>query len=216
MEGGYVFYAIRPPGFPSRWRPRCLFLGYHAWTPAILNCLFYIATSLMAYHPALLLTGNKSTALMSLAILAAWPCHMEFTGLAASDPMATAMGVFWLFLQADRKAGTPTAWPFAAGAGALTGLGALVKPQMQMLPFLMFLCFLWPRATRLPRPSTWRWRRMRSLGPGARAVRNYHRFGQVVIIFSNGGDVFYRANNPLATRFWEKSLDPYLVDELRW
>jgi 4-amino-4-deoxy-L-arabinose transferase-like glycosyltransferase len=220
---GHVVHAFRPPGYPFALAGGLLMLGDHAWSPALLNGLLYIATSLMAYHSALLLTGSRSIGLWSAALLALWPSYIGFTGLAASEPLSTAMfmAVFWLFAIADRKIGTPAAWLSAAGAGLITGFGALVKPQMQMLPFLMFLYFLSATRQKLPKAlNVVLAAAFMALALAPWAVRNYHQFGKVLIISSNGGDVFYRANNPLATGSYtergERNLDPYLGDELEW
>lgn len=58
------------------------------------------------------------------------------------------------------------------------------------------------------------------IGHCAWTVRNCTIFGTLVIISTNGGDVFYRANNPLATGGFtpigEKDLKVYKGDELLW
>lgn len=52
------------------------------------------------------------------------------------------------------------------------------------------------------------------------SVRNYYIFTDVVPISTNVGDVFYRANNPMATSGFlyagQRNLNKYLKNEVIW
>jgi 4-amino-4-deoxy-L-arabinose transferase-like glycosyltransferase len=177
----------------------------------------------MAYRIASLLTGNRQAGLWAALLLAIWPSSIHYTGLAASEPLSLALftAVFWTYLEADRRAGNASAFAWAGVCGLLIGFGALVKPQMQMFPVLLFLAWLASpgrKAAKAAHIAIALLAMLCAIAPWS--YRNYKLFHHFLAISSNGGDVFYRANNPLATGDFtpvgERSLDPYLDDELEW
>jgi hypothetical protein len=82
----------------------------------------------------------------------------------------------------------------------LLGYAALIQPSVQLFPVALF-AIGWLRGEALPRTAM----RIAVLGLSMLTViapwtlRNYQIFGEVVLIGTNGGPTFYRANNPLAT-----------------
>lgn len=221
---GHTLYACRPPGYPMFLMAFMAALGDRWWLATVINMLLFLASAWMGYRTALLLTGNRNTGLWAAALLALWPSTIACAGMAASEPLSLVLfiAVFWAYAEADRRAGTARGLGLAAVAGLVIGFGALVKPQMQMLPFLLGLAWLAATRGKLPKAANAAVAVVAMvLAIAPWAVRNYHQFGgRYLAISSNGGDVFYRANNPLATGDYtvvgEKSLDPYLDDELVW
>jgi len=219
----HVLYAWRPPGYPF-FLAACIFLwGDHPAMPTIINLIFYLLTSILVYRIVIVLSGEKKAGLFAVLILALWPSYIAITGLAASEHLSILLftAVFWFFWVANKEITDRHSWIYAGMTGLLTGYGALVKPPLQMLPVLWILYILMLKKERkfairnaviallsmaiIILPWT---------------IRNYYKLGGLVAISSNGGDVFYRANNPMASgsfeRTGERDLTIYLSDEILW
>lgn len=217
--GGYELKAWRPPGYSFFLAFCMIFFGVdNNYIPFFTNTFFYILTCLVIYKIPICII-NKKHANVSVLFLTLWPNYIMMTGLALVEPLCLFLLVFsvWAYFNLQIKGG----WCFAILAGIATGWGALVKPAVIMIPFLWLLFHI------MTRKLQWR-----SVSRTAIAflcmiiviapwsIRNYLALGDVVLISTNGGDNFYRSNNPNATGEYsshgEKDLNLYLYDEVLW
>lgn len=215
----YELKAWRPPGYTFVLAfCMALFGADNAYIPAFTNILFYVLTCFVLDKIVRPIGGGKNAA-MAVLILTLWPSDITITGLALVEPLSLLLFTFgvWAFFETQKTGSIG----FAILAGLATGYGALVKPAVLMLPFLWFLFHVMTKAYRWPAIS-------RTLiavicmvmviAPWS--IRNYYALGKVVLISTNGGDNFYRANNPNAsggfTRKGERDLNQYLHDEVLW
>jgi hypothetical protein len=103
-----------------------------------------------------------------------------------------------LYFQAHIANGISKTIQLCVAGGAVLGFASLTHPTFQLFPIVLvayeFLSSLTPRTFLRLAPllagmaliiSPW-------------SLRNHEKLGHWVIISDNGGDVFYRANNPLA------------------
>jgi len=113
------------------------------------------------------------------------------------------------------RRGGPAGLAAAAVTGLLLGFGALVKPICLLVPVICLVGWLALGA---------RWRALLYAGVCLAlmaavitpwTVRNYHVFGQFVLISTNAGEVLYSANKPGATGLYQPHVKlPGETDEL--
>jgi 4-amino-4-deoxy-L-arabinose transferase-like glycosyltransferase len=216
-RGDYLLHAWRPPGYPFLLATFMAVLGEQSWLPFSTNLILYVLTSISAFCIATKLSSVKAGLFVAL-ILALWPSFIFMSGLAFSEPLSTFLftSSFLAYMKAERSG-----WMYAASAGVLTALGALVRPALLLSP-LLWICFIImkrrDRWSSIYHVSVMAISMMLAIVPWT--VRNYGIFGTLVIVSTNGGDVFYRANNPYAaggyTRAGEKDLAVYKRDEVMW
>jgi len=213
---GHTFRAFTPPGLPFFLAGGLLVFGDHSWMPAVLNCGLYLLSSVLVIAIARR-AGAWNAAVLAAAIFAVWPSGLGLTGLAASEPLFVALfllACFFVFLPEEAS------WGWAVAGGLAAGLATLTRPTALTLPAL------WAGAALLSasRPRGWRNALLATVALVAIvapwSLRNYRVLGAFVPVSTNGGDVFYRANNPLATGSWtpkgERDLSPYLGNEVIW
>jgi 4-amino-4-deoxy-L-arabinose transferase-like glycosyltransferase len=216
---GHVFRAFTPPGLPLVLAGAIRVVGDHVWMPAILNLCLYVLSSLLLALMAKRLFGPQ-VACVSVLLLAIWPTNIALTGLAASEPLFLLLLIgscYFLLLSPG------AALRRSPVCGLAAGLAALTRPTALTLPVLWVAALLVMRSLRANRP----WLKSVALASlflaatvAPWSLRNYAVLKSFVPVSTNGGDVFYRANNPLATGSWmprgERDLAPYLADEALW
>jgi 4-amino-4-deoxy-L-arabinose transferase-like glycosyltransferase len=211
-----VLCALRPPGYPLVLASLMALMGPHAWIPALANLGAFVVSSLAAWGIAARLFGYQA-AVVTILLLALWPSNIMLTGLALGDSLCGAVLVTAAW--ALGRAAVP-GWGVVVG-GCLIGYAALVRPPALLIGVVWAAVLLW-EAARAGRGF---------VGVGLFLVciavviapwtfRNYVVLGSFVPISTNGGDIFYRANNPLATGGWtargERELWRYAVNEVEW
>jgi len=214
---GFPFRAFTPCGWPIALAAGIGIFADHSWTPAILNLVFYVATSALLYRLAVRLVGQKA-ALWATLNLALWPSNVAMTGLAASEPLFALLllgGCFLLFVPDN------VSLRYAPLCGLSTGLAALTRPTALTLPVLWLAgCLIWgkPYTPRLKAAALAGLFMALAVAPWT--IRNYRVLHAFVPVSTNGGDVFYRANNPLATGSWtargERDSSSYMSNEVQW
>lgn len=213
----HEFRAYRPIGLPMMLAGGFALFGESPAVPVAINLFAYVVSSALVYSTAGRL-GHASLGRAGVVLLMLYPANIAMTGLAATEPLSICLylGVAWALLGATRG---PRLYPLLAGV--LLGASALLRPSL--LPALVVaVCFL--AALRLPA-------RVRIQGiilllagfallVAPWAIRNYMVLGEFVMISTNGGDNFYRANNELATggyvREGARPLHLYMFDEVLW
>jgi 4-amino-4-deoxy-L-arabinose transferase-like glycosyltransferase len=197
IPGGELL-AGRPPGLPLLLAAFMWVFGKSPWIPLLINCLAFVITCITAGSLAKRMLGGASP-LIVIGLLALWPGTIPGAGLAATEwtSLALLTTALWAFLRAQSGG---AAWGYAILAGLCTGYGALVRPSLMLFPvvwlgFTLVAGFQYPQALRasvIAAVLT-----VAVIAPWS--ARNYRVLGDFVPISTNGGTVFYRANNPMAT-----------------
>jgi 4-amino-4-deoxy-L-arabinose transferase-like glycosyltransferase len=206
-----------PPGYPFLLLVHFKILGIGLLAVTVANLLLYAGSVLAVYALARRLTpGNEGTARLATLLLALWPNLIASAGVASKEMVIVFLlpATLLLYLRAVE---TPSKRSLSLAAGLVLGWAILTQPAVQLLVgvFVVFEILL---RTPVLRAAA----RLALLGLGMAAVilpwtwRNYQVLGTPVLVSANGGSVFYRANNPLATGGWiprgERPLTGY--DEL--
>jgi 4-amino-4-deoxy-L-arabinose transferase-like glycosyltransferase len=194
-ETGHRLLAFRPPGYPAFLASSIWLLGDNTWTPAIGNILVFIGSALVLGLAAKTLGGRRSAFIAQLLFIL-WPSDVFLTGLAASEPLALLLftAALWVFSLSDVHGAKAS-----VVAGILGGATALTRPTMLLFPLLwaVFVLVGPNRLVRLRHVVIASLVMAATLAPWT--VRNYRILHAFVAVSTNGGDVFYRANNELAT-----------------
>ncbi|MBW8874380.1 MAG: glycosyltransferase family 39 protein [Acidobacteria bacterium] len=211
-------YAEWPPGYPLVLALHFAVLGVGSLGVTVANLLLFAGALLVVQALALRLLGEGPARLATL-LFALWPNLVAAAGVASKEMVLVLFLplVLLLYLQVDEKR-TPAGRAAAAlGAGLALGFSILTQPGV-LLMVVIFPVFELLRRTPLLRIAG----KLAVLAVGTVIVvapwtlRNYGVFHQPVLVSSNGGSVFYRSNNPLATGGFiangERSLKGY--DEL--
>lgn len=192
--------AYWPPGLPFFLTPFIAIFGPYPWILVLVNLLLSTLTVIFTYLLAKSV-ADETTGKVASLLMAIWPSHVMGAGLASKEQLVLALitGVLVLFIKSVSEQGKKVSWEYAFGAGLLLGWSTLTQPSFMLFPSTLFLIDLvWAKNLRFP------FLRMLVLTLGLIAVvapwtiRNYEVFGQFIPVSTNGGDVFYRANNPLA------------------
>jgi 4-amino-4-deoxy-L-arabinose transferase-like glycosyltransferase len=209
-------WAAWPPGYPFLLLALFQIFGTGLAAVAAANLLLFAGTLLVVYPLAL--RFGEGTARLATLLLAVWPNLVASAGAASKEAVIVFLlpATLLLYLRAsERRAGGPAALCLAAGL--TLGYATLTQPGLMLLVgvFVLFEVFL--RTPVLQAAG-----RLAFLGLGMALVvlpwtwRNQQVLGAPVLVSTNGGSVFYRANNPLAPGGWiehgERRLTGY--DEL--
>ena len=189
-----------PPGFPLFLSPFLAVLGAHFWVATFVGMLLFAVTTLVTRRVARQMTGSDRAASLAGWVLAVWPGYIAVVGINSKEALiscifAAVMGL----LYGSRTWSGRQLWVATIGVGVLCGLGALTQPGLMLLPAAILLAeFL---LTRRLAPALLR-TVVATVAMGCAilpwTVRNYVDYGRVIAISTNGGSVFYRANNPNA------------------
>ncbi|HEX9943115.1 MAG TPA: glycosyltransferase family 39 protein [Thermoanaerobaculia bacterium] len=210
-------WAAWPPGYPFLLFAHFEVLGVGLRAVAIANLLLYAGTVLVVY--ALALRFSEGIARLATLLLALWPNLIASAGRASKEMVIVFLlpAVLLLYLKAGERRSVGGAAATRLAAGLVLGYAMLTQPALMLLvgAFLAYEILLRTPALRAAA-------RLVLLMLGMALVvlpwtwRNYQVLGAPVLVSTNGGNVFYRANNPLATGGWikdgERSLRGY--DEL--
>ncbi|MFI5402125.1 MAG: ArnT family glycosyltransferase, partial [Planctomycetota bacterium] len=214
---GNLLRAWRPPGYPAFLAPFYALLGDVPWIPALANVLLYLASAILLHDLGVRLSGPRAGRLAAI-LLTVWPAGVLITGLALTETLTLflclAFYACWLRVLEGRAAWAPV-------LGIVAAASAFVRPTLLPVPLLLvaMAAFLRPFRVRAVTLAI-----LASIVMAAViapwAIRNQRTLGGFVPISTNGGDVFYRANNPLATGSWtpkgEVDLWQHASDELSW
>lgn len=216
----YGEWAEWPPGYPFLLLACFRLLGVGPWAVDAVNLLLFAGSILAVY--ALARRFGEATARLATLLLALWPNLIASAGIATKEMVIIFLLPVLLLLYLRAGDGPSRAWSARAvamrlAAGVVFGYATLTQPAVMLLAGVFAIYELLLR-TPLPRAAA----RLALLAAGMLLVilpwtaRNYRVLHTPVLVSTNGGDVFYRANNPKATGGWikdgERSLRGY--DEL--
>jgi 4-amino-4-deoxy-L-arabinose transferase-like glycosyltransferase len=193
--------AYWPPGYPLFLASWFLLFGTGSWVLTLSNLCLFWATVVTVYRLTVRFSDSDS-AKLAVSLLVFWPTYFTSAGLASKEMLVVLLlPASWLAYFAsgdeDRRA---KRLGYAFVSGLLLGYAALTQPSLLLFP-AVFLAYNW-----LSRVNLWRSAAQLACLAFAMVVvifpwtlRNYRVLGVWVPISTNGGDVFYRANNPMAT-----------------
>jgi 4-amino-4-deoxy-L-arabinose transferase-like glycosyltransferase len=195
LETGHRLLAFRAPGYPAFLAAAMRVFGDNSWMPAATNVILFIGSALLLASAAKALGGRRGQ-FIALLLFALWPSDIFATGQAGTESISLFLltGALWFFSLSDVHGAKAS-----VAAGILGGAVALTRPTLLLLPLLWALFMLVG-----PNPL----RRLKQLVIASIVMaatiapwtfRNYRVLHAFVPISTNGGDVFYRANNNLAS-----------------
>jgi 4-amino-4-deoxy-L-arabinose transferase-like glycosyltransferase len=209
-------WAIWPPGYPFLLLVLFKTLGIGSLAVTVANLLLFVATVWLV--DLLARRFSEGVARLATLLVACWPNLVSSAGVASKDmvivPLLPAVLLLYLLAGERRSPGRAAA---SLAAGLALGYAVLTQPGLLLLAavFLLYEVLLRsPVRSAAPRLA------LLALGMGLVILpwtwRNQRVLGTPVLVATTGGNVFYRANNPLATGGWirdgERSLRGY--DEL--
>jgi 4-amino-4-deoxy-L-arabinose transferase-like glycosyltransferase len=181
--------------------------------------LLFVGTLLVLFSLAREVVGEQA-ALIAAVMISFWPTLVFSTGSAITEPLAlflttASIWSFWRTLERPRW------WAWAIVTGVAVGFAALVKPPMLTFPAVWIIYIVLSQRQRLALTERCAIALVfMGLVVAPWTIRNYFVLRSFVPISTNGGSVFYRANNPLATGGFtakgERDLDALISDEVNW
>ncbi len=197
-NGGLAYW---PPGYPFFLAFWFLLFGAKAWIPLLVN-VFLFGSTLIVVASLARRMGGESAARLAALLLVPWPTMVMTAGLASKEMLAMFLLCLALLTFARGRdsvsLGREISLVFLAGL--LLGGASLTQPSLQLFPSVL-IAYEWLDN----RPWLHGVVRVVLVVVAMGAVifpwtlRNHRVLGTWVPISTNGGDVFYRANNPLAT-----------------
>jgi 4-amino-4-deoxy-L-arabinose transferase-like glycosyltransferase len=213
----YGEWALWPPGFPFLLLAGFRLFGVGALAVDAVNLLLFAGSIFAVY--ALARRFGEPTARLAILLIALWPNLIASAGIASKETVIIFLlpVLLLLYLQAGEEPSPGRAALKRFVAGMVFGYATLTQPGVMLLAGA-FAAYELLMRTPLLRAGI----RLALLAAGMLLVilpwtaRNYRVLHAPVLVSTNGGDVFYRANNPRATGGWmpdgERSLRQY--DEL--
>ena len=201
-----------PPGLPALLALSFHLVGIGQRAVILLNLALFAATLLVVDALARWLAGEGPARLATL-LFALWPNLIASAGIANKEGVvALALTLSFLFHVIGQESPSPgRRWLAWSGAGLALGCAVLTQPALLLLPSAFVVADLIGRVPFRRALPAW------GLLIGGMAamtapwmLRNEQILGRPVLT-TNGGSVFYRANNPRATGGWiehgERRLD---------
>ena len=209
-----------PPGLPFFYYGLFVLFGEHYWIPLVGNLLLYAITLFCVFATGAEMLGERAARLATL-VVTIWPNFILSAGGASKELLLAALlaATIWFFVKSWRDATTAAVIGMSALSGLMLGMASLAQPSMLLFPVAMAVAIraqcaqFRPLALRL---AVIMLAMAAVIAPWS--MRNYSVLKEFVVISTNGGDVFYRANNPLATGGYvqrgEKDLDALGLGEV--
>jgi 4-amino-4-deoxy-L-arabinose transferase-like glycosyltransferase len=194
--------AFWPPGYPFFLLAPFGIFGITPWAFIAGNLVLYVVASLATYRLGRLAIG-KGAGCVAVLLLAIWPTHVFLTSIASKELLLSALVplALLLYLQgADSSIYRLRSTAQLLCSGFILGFASLTQPSLALLPSVIV-------AHALLRPD----HLLRRAGQVSLVVvgmsvvitpwaaRNVQVLNAFVPMTTNGGDNFYRANNPMAT-----------------
>jgi 4-amino-4-deoxy-L-arabinose transferase-like glycosyltransferase len=210
-------WAQWPPGYPFLLLAHFRLLGIGLLAVDAANLLLFAGAMLAVY--ALARRFGEATARLATLFLALWPNLIASASVASKEMVIVFLlpALLLLYLRAGEQTSPGRAVAMRLAAGMVFGYATLTQPGIMLLGGVFAVYELLLRTPWLRAAA-----RLALMVAGMLIVilpwtaRNHRVLHTFVLVSTNGGDVFYRANNPLATGGWvkdgERSLRDY--DEL--
>lgn len=182
--------AYWPPGYPLFLAPWLFLLPAPLAIPLSQIVLFVVGA--LGIHRLTKLIASQAAASVAVVLFAAWPSLIAMTSTPEKEILILALlpwGMYWA-LHASLKT--------ALLSGISLGVAVLVQPSLQLLiPVLGLFLVVRNGLKYLPGALIFITAALLTIAPWS--LRNFQVLGAFKLVSTNGGDVLYRANNPLAT-----------------
>lgn len=191
-------HATWPVGYPLFLTPWVALLSPPKLAYLAANGFVYITTLLGLAFLGRALHGSLAGKCAAL-VFALWPNLIFNTATPEKEMLVLAM-LPWAFGLIVRMLKGQASRLDAILAGALLGGSTLIQPSLQFLPPVVGILLIGLRPEKsacLRGPLLLILGAVMVIAPWS--ARNYAVFDRFVLVSTNGGDVLYRANNPLAT-----------------
>ena len=199
-------WAAWPPGYPFILLAFFQIGGIGPWAVTAANLLLFVGTLLVVHALASRLAGEAAARIATL-LIAVWPNLIASAGVANKEGVIVfllpAALLVYLVAGSSRSPALRAAGRLAAGL--VLGYSTLTQPAVMLV---VWAFPIWELLLRVPLPRIAGRFALVLLGMAVVilpwSARNQRVLGDFVLISTNGGSVFYRANNPLATGGWIK------------
>jgi 4-amino-4-deoxy-L-arabinose transferase-like glycosyltransferase len=193
-------FAYWPVGYSFFLYSLFRILGVHTWIPALSNFFLFLCTVFVVERIASRAIG-RNAGRAAAGLLLFWPEFFTCSWLASKELLVAALLPLSLLLYFYSTAAKSRESQFAwlAGTGVVLGFAGLSQPSFVLFPSVLFLCDLLRREK-----LVWSFTRIACVAASMLVVilpwtiRNHRVLGVWVLVSTNGGDVFYHANNELA------------------
>jgi 4-amino-4-deoxy-L-arabinose transferase-like glycosyltransferase len=195
-----------PPGLPLFLAPFVWLCGPTLAAVATANSILYVLCLVAVRSLAARLFGREA-AIVAAVMFTIWPTRVLLSGVAAKELLTLCLvtgGMALVLAVLQPSTGRPLL--LGALAGGAFGWASLSQPGLLLLIFALPIICRFAASQLGPRVFTLRITVVvvaSMLVSGAWSIRNCVVFdGRFCGVATNGGSVFYRANNPLATGAW--------------
>jgi len=196
--------AFWPPGLPLVLSAFVALAGANLLAISLCNLFLYLVGVFSARSLGRALFSEQVGTIAAL-LFTFWPSRLLTAAVASKEnlTMAAMLAGTAMCVRGLQRSGQR--WQYAAGAGIAFGIAGLAQPGLLLFVMAMPLCYRYFR-----QGSIWRYLGFSAIAIGFTMLtllpwqmRNCAQFdSQFCGVATNGGSVFYRANNPLATGEW--------------
>jgi hypothetical protein len=210
-------WAYWPIGYPSLLSLWFRIGGGSMFGLHVLNLLLYVALSFGVWRLCKSIV-QPAAGRLAVWILALWPDLIALSSWPSKELVVLALLPWCVAYAIDPVTTTRATLIKRVAAGVLGGLAVLVQPSFILLVPVV-PAFGWLARTQSPR-AAFATAAVLILTAAATiapwTARNYRVLGAFVPVATNGGEVLYRANNPLATGEYVKvgEVDLWVLPEL--
>jgi 4-amino-4-deoxy-L-arabinose transferase-like glycosyltransferase len=198
QHGGLAYW---PPGFPFFLAIWFFLFGVKSWVPLVANLALYGGTLIVLDRIAKRI-GGATCARLATLLLVPWPTLAMSAGFAGKEALVMFLicSLLLAFAWALESQRPNSEFAGVILTGGLLGAACLTQPSFLLFVFVLLLYDLM-RHQNMLRAAL----RFLVTVIALSAVifpwtlRNHRVLEAWILISTNGGDVFYRANNPLAS-----------------
>lgn len=191
-----AYWPVGYPGWLALWF-KLFGASREIWL--ISNLATFVIACLGIYRVTATIATNQ-TGKLAVLLFALWPNLIAMMGTPEKENLITAI-LPWSLYHLIRALQFPRSILHGLAAGFVLGICILVQPSLQLLPLAMgLLCLLNTKShfrDGVFCAAVLIFGTALAIGPWT--ARNYVVFDRFVMISTNGGDNFYRANNAWAT-----------------
>jgi len=201
-------HAFWPPGFSLFLAPFFMVFGAHLWVALVCAQLLFVATYFITYAIARRIQGNQAARIAPM-LIAIWPGYLTLAGINFRENLLAVLlpATLLLYMKASDErpdpdsdsANTRFRWGYVIAAGICMGFTTLTQPSYMLYPAIIFGYEILRRQEILPaicRTAVFSVALIVAISPWT--IRNYLTFHRLIPISTNGGYVFYYANNQYA------------------
>lgn len=197
-EGYYGFPnshpdSFWPPGYPFVLYPFFILFGINETVVILVNILLFVFTAAGIFYATKEIYGEVAAKVATLAILL-WPNFLFLSASGTKEAILCAIfpWLAWLFITSVIRINL---WKVVL-IGLLVGFSVLTQPSIILIygVIVLFYALISRKLPATLKLAILMFAAM-SITIAPWSIRNYIQLDRFVMVSSNGGDVFYRANN---------------------